>query len=239
MPQMNYFWLLITLSALIDVTACLFFISNPSGGIVRTYIAAEDGILENLTVVLYLLTFLFALVLLGTQSIKRQFDRKWLVLLLALGLIGFLEEISYGERLLSLEMPIVYNIKIDGVHDFVDVAINLIPTLVAEHLVPSLLIALGVLVMFVVAIGKYRKTLWNAATTGEYRELYLVMFFLVGLACGAVILDSDLFPFKGDLALEECFELNFALALVAACFIIYKINANKSQPMTSVEDKRG
>lgn len=227
MLRINYFWLLIVLIALINAVAALFFISNPSGGTVRTFIAAEDGILENLTVSLFLFTFLFSLVLLATRQVNGSLNRRWLYLLLAIGLLGFLEEISYGERLFDLKMPVVYGVKIDALHDLIDVALLHGPSWLMENILLSSTLGLFFLAALGLLLKKYSQPLWDFATAAKYRELFLVMIMMVVFAGGAVILDmEDHIAFKGQLILEESFEFNFALALAACCFIIYKIDVS-------------
>lgn len=230
MLQMKYVWLFVATSALIDVIASLVFIAAPSAGTVRGYIVNEDSLIENLTAGLFLCTFLFALVLLNTRRITNKLNFKWLILLLALGLIGFLDEISFGERLLGLEMPVLGATKIDAVHDIFELGISLTPRLASDQQLIILLVLFGGLVLSIVAILKYGKRIRNAAIADRFYPLYLVILFFVLLVCSALMLDTGRFPFTGHKAVEECLELNAAMALLTCCFIIYKLEMNKSSP---------
>ena len=114
---MKYVWIYIGAIALIDAIAGVVFVSAPSDGLVRGYFVSEDSLIENLTASFYLLTCLFALVLLNIRSTRTMRGRKALMLFSVFGLIAFLEELSYGERLFDIEMPVLSGMKIDAVHD--------------------------------------------------------------------------------------------------------------------------
>ena len=43
----------------------------------------------------------------------------------------------------------------------------------------------------------------------------------------AFVLDTNRFEFPGYRALEECFELNAALALLTGCFLLYRLEIGK------------
>ncbi len=226
---MKYVWYFLIAVVLIDVIALLAFTSVDTDT-AKAFIVAEDGIVENLTVGLYLRTFLFALVLFNTQSKSDATCRKWLILLMVLGLLGFLEEISFGERLFNLNMPMLGGVKIDALHDFIDVGIILVSNLITDYQLPALLLLLSVFILFLFVLLKYGKRLWGAFVAESYYPLHLMMFFFVVLAFLALLMDAEFFPFKGDLALEECFELNAALALLTSCLIIFKLKSDKTLP---------
>ncbi len=224
---MKYVWLLLATSVLVNVIAILAFISSPSSGIPRGYFISEDSLVENLTAGLFFCTFLFALVLLKTRSMKNKFNRKWLILLLALGLIGFLDEISFGERLLDLEMPRLGATKIDAVHDFFELGLNLTINLITHHQLLVLLLLLSGLILSIIMILKFGKRFWESAIADSNYPLFIVMFIFIVLIFSALILDARLLPFSGYQAVEELFELDAALALLASCFIIYKLETNE------------
>ncbi len=84
----------------------------------RPILFHEDRIVEWATVIVFFGAFLTAI-------------RSWFIgprddLLVAsvggLGLLGALDEISFGERLLDLSMPVVAGVKLDAAHDLLDLA---------------------------------------------------------------------------------------------------------------------
>ena len=114
MLRINYFWWLILVITVTNAVTGVFFVTNPSGGLVRTFIAAEDALLENLTVAFFFFAFIFGLALLFTRQVNEPLNRKGLYLISAVGLIGFLDELSWGERLFDLKVPNVYGVDIDA-----------------------------------------------------------------------------------------------------------------------------
>ena len=147
---------------------------------------------------------------------------------MVLGLVGFLEEISFGERLFNLNMPMLGSVKIDALHDFIDVGIILVPNLITDYQLPALFLLLSMFILFIFVVLKYGKRFWGAFVDESYYPLNLVMFFFVVMAFLALLMDAEFFPFKGDLALEEIFEFNAALALLTSCMIIFKLKSDKT-----------
>ena len=224
---MKYVWIYIGAIALIDAIAGVVFVSAPSDGLVRGYFVSEDSLIENLTASFYLLTCLFALVLLNIRSTRTMRGRKALMLFSVFGLIAFLEELSYGERLFDIEMPVLSGMKIDAVHDFFSLGLDLTLSLAAVN---QLLIFLGfltVLVLSAAAIFMYGKRHWEAAVAHQFYPAYLMALFFVVLIIFSLIIDTGLFEFPGFRALEECLELNAALALLMSCFLTYKLGADR------------
>ena len=74
----------------------------------------EDRLVENLSAIIFLLVFITGL-LFHFKSEKR---RKTLLLLSSLGLLGFLDELSFGQRIYGFQIPVVLSVGIDAVHDF-------------------------------------------------------------------------------------------------------------------------
>jgi hypothetical protein len=82
----------------------------------RRIIAGEDRIVETATALAFLGSFLYVLIPYFTT--RKTSHPKSHVFVSLLGMIAFLDEISFGERLLDLQMPHLGSVKIDGVHDF-------------------------------------------------------------------------------------------------------------------------
>jgi hypothetical protein len=60
----------------------------------RSYLFHEDSLIENLSAILYLISFFTAFLF----SLKIKIYRKALIVLSAVSLLGFLDELSFGER---------------------------------------------------------------------------------------------------------------------------------------------
>lgn len=227
MSPNHYIYLFAATSALIDIVAGLVFVFSPYSGTVRGYFLNEDSLIENLTAGVYFCTFLLALNFLVTRRITSNVYRKWLILVFTLGIVGFLDEISFGERLFDLEMPVLAGTKIDALHDFFGLGVSLMDRLISQHLLIAVLLLLTGLVIFSIAILKYGKRFWHVATVDGSYPVFLIIFIFTVLVLSALILDANLLPVRGDRALEEMFELNASMALLTSCFIIDRLDANK------------
>jgi hypothetical protein len=81
----------------------------------------EDHLVQNLSVVFYLV----ALVLAFRLFIREHKHNSRMIVLLIPALIavlGGLDEIGWGERLFDLRMPVIADNKINALHDLIDVA---------------------------------------------------------------------------------------------------------------------
>lgn len=81
----------------------------------RKGFVSEDQFIENASAFLCLASFLLGVVFLAARDAKAH--RKVDAIVPVLGLVGFLDEISFGERVFHIRMPIVYGVKVDGFHD--------------------------------------------------------------------------------------------------------------------------
>lgn len=96
----------------------------------REAIFSEDRLIENITAALYL----FASILCTIFAIKSSRYKVALSVIGVISFICFFEEVSYFERILKLNMPRFFGIKIDGFHDLFYFAYRLLST--SKHLNP-------------------------------------------------------------------------------------------------------
>ena len=108
---MNYVRYYIIIVVIDTLSACAVYIFFPN---YRNYLLVEDSLIENLSAFFFLLTFFVAFSL----AIKKKGNKRALFLISAIGILGFLEELSYGEELFDLSMPRIFDKKINGLHDF-------------------------------------------------------------------------------------------------------------------------
>ena len=76
-------------------------------------IAEEDGFLENLTAGILFATFCLS----SYFHFKCKRTLNLFLILAIFGLVGFLDEISFGRRMFPVPMPKSHGLTIDGVHD--------------------------------------------------------------------------------------------------------------------------
>ena len=185
----------------------------------RGNIINEDHVVEQATTLTFAAAFLI-----GVTSIMRSqglASRKLHALIPVAGLIGFLDELSFGERVFGFTAPTLYGIDIDGTHDLVRVAAPIIENDPAFILVPGVAALIGAYLLFrkrsrrntVMAYENWR-ALW-AYPPAKLSIISLIMLLL------AIVLDlPSVFQFPGSRPIEEMLELNSAVALAFAAFSI-------------------
>jgi hypothetical protein len=172
----------------------------------------EDGVLESVTAVLFLsCTAVSAVLLIGRHGI-----RSWYMTIPVLGAIGFLDELSFGERHLGVSMPQVVGKKLDGVHDLVDLTYE-ITLRNSSETVANIILALAVVSLFGIFL-RYRREIARVSQQNPPLPYLLLCFFLL---VPATLLDMHLFG-KGPLQdfLEELLELNVALCMLFAAIAV-------------------
>ena len=146
----------------------------------------------------------------------------------AIGLLGFLEELSFGERLFNLSMPRIGPAKIDSLHDFFYVGHKGIIKLMNDSAAAASLFFAS-MCLFLLALGlRYRARLLRATFTVRKHPPYLLAIFFIVLAFTALVIDLHIFCYDFLFMIEEMFELNAALALIFCCFSIYNLQSGKN-----------
>ena len=115
----SVFALFVALIAALFVT---LRIVNPT---ILVDISREDVFLENLTAGVLFATFCLSSFL----HLKFKVKTNIFFAIAILGLIGFLDEISFGRRLLPIPMPKSHGLTIDGVHDLLHLLKNITRTI--------------------------------------------------------------------------------------------------------------
>jgi hypothetical protein len=203
----NYAFIFLLLNS---ISIWLFF-TRPE---LRGEFLYEDRLVENWSTGLFLAAFVVGLFLfLWIKNIS-----KISLVVPILGLLGFLEEISFGERYFKLTMPIVAGVKLDSIHDLVDLIIaGETRSFLMENLI--FLAVFGLLVL-AVAVGLLVRS-WEKVSLhfgSQPALIYAVLaLFYVGLS---QVLDLELFPSQWSRGIEEILELNAAVALVFGAFVM-------------------
>lgn len=187
-------------------------------GITATYLAApslrehfvrEDDLLENLTAGLHFAAFLFAAI--GASRTAPGARRRLGPAVAVLGLFAFLDEVSYGAGYFLYRPPRLLGVRIDALHDLVEVAYA------NPQIFSSLLEA--VLGLGVVMGGGgivFSRRLRSALR--EFFSLPEAVFLLAFAAFGILSVATDLRLIHPPLAalFEEIFEFEASLALFFA-----------------------
>ncbi len=173
----------------------------------RPSLTTEDQFIENLTAVVFFTAFLTAVIRITTSN---ESHRLAYAIVPLLGLIGFLDELSFGQRFFGLKAQTIRGVNIDAVHDVLLLAPDTYGVLLG-----FLLLTLSVLTL--VVIPKTRIRIRDAFK--RYPRLRFLPFFAAfGLA--ALALDLHLVFIRPPffIYLEEMFEMNAALALLFMSF---------------------
>ena len=208
---------------LVNAIGLVTYFSVPESHPVRDLLEDEDGLIENLSAGAFCLAFLCGAALL-LRGVHRRFDRRWTVLVTVLGLMGFLDEVSYGERLFDLKMPMLAKIKLDAAHDLIDWVYYEGPLVVARNRGLYLLGLVAAILLAAVALIRLRRPLRELACERRNYPLYILLLFFVGFLAGAITIDLGILdPWSEELPIvEELFELSAGIALVFSNYIVYR-----------------
>ena len=174
-------------------------------------ISEEDVLLENLTAGVLFATFCLS----SFFHLRCKVKTNIFFAFATLGLIGFLDEISFGRRLLPIPMPKSHGLTIDGVHDLVHLLKNITRTNLTYHPLGTYI----VISLLVIAAGfvwyktkKIRQRAINLFAKYEIRDLVLVIILCIIFSQGIDTFRWNIiYPYQ---AVEECLELTAAVALL-------------------------
>jgi hypothetical protein len=172
----------------------------------------EDRIVETATALLFLAAFIVGFAFLIAHGSRRY--RVLLLIASSLGLLGFLDEISFGARLFGWSMPeMAGGGEFDGAHDLVILTYRLGAE--ADPIVIAAICATLVLATLLCVRYWYAQVLSLTHRTLIDPAYGLFALFVGGVAMAAV-LDLDI-GWLGHLGpVEETVELNAGLALLLA-----------------------
>ncbi|MEQ8952557.1 MAG: hypothetical protein RL120_00355 [Gammaproteobacteria bacterium] len=198
----------------------------------RSFVFDEDRLVENISAAVFLGAGVYAARLWLMNTWSAPLDKLALAVIAVLGLIGFLDEISFGERMLRFDVHVIAGTRIDGVHDFVEVAntlrrewfgsIRFAEKAIMEQVV---WVALAFALLAVAALAVWRVVV--SVLSARPRCLQLPV---LALACALLaefglssLIDINVLSFDGGLAMEEIGELNLAILLVGLSTIISRM----------------
>jgi hypothetical protein len=198
----------------------------------RYYLLHEDSLIENLTAVLFLISFFIGFLF----SIIGKIHRKGLIIVSAISLLGFLDEISFGERLFKLHMPEIDGVKIDAAHDFFELAYRTISRLSAAYSTYAILLLLICIIIVTVLLLRYKSILTKTITSTFRKPQYIMALFFTTFICFSLVIDLDFLYNEVWYVFEELFEMNAALALLVCSLSLREQQlSNGNQPVKSYQ----
>ncbi len=187
----------------------------------RNYLLSEDRLVENLSSFFYLISFFLGVTFLS----KLKTHKIIFTLISALGLICFLDELSFGERTFGLTMPRIKGVKIDGVHDLFELTFKIAKNSVFLRSTFTHL-SIGIILGIVIASFIYWSKIVNAIGKISRHPHHVFLLIFAVLVFFALILDLHLIKYKPEFMslLEEVFEMNAAIALCFFWLSLLKAN---------------
>lgn len=179
----------------------------------RPYLLGEDKIVETISALLFLAAFVIGLPRVFVLRRERQY---WvLVLATFLGLLGFLDEMSFGGRIFVIDYPRIYDVKFDGAHDLFYFAAKTVKVLADKfgYIIYISIIAAGAFIPTFIMIKKYAAVKKFYCIIVDYTPYYFMAIFCCFIFL-ALLIDLGFIMWKPLILLEELLEMNAALALI-------------------------
>lgn len=189
------------------------------------FLFQEDKLVENLSAIFFLLCFFPGIIYISRFKTNKCY--KVYLALPFIGLILFLEELQFGERIFNFNFPVIYGEKFNSVRDIAIISYEFLKLHGSALLFFSLITVLCIIIILV--SFKYRK--YFSKIPDVIREYPPFGFFII---CAGFLLSAQVFdqpfvqPYFLDKMAEEVLEMNGALTLVFAVFSTrYVMEANK------------
>ena len=173
-------------------------------------ISKEDHFLENLSTGLLLGTAFFGFI----NWKQKRTNTTAIAVYTILAIIGFLDEVSFGQRLIGFTPPMAGGTSLDGFHDLANMFMKIISVNLEYHPDQTFIILATLLSSFLILIFKFRSKIY-----GVYKHLKKLKLACVALSIALAILLSQLLDLKvinlsWSTYLEEILELIAVLGLL-------------------------
>ena len=173
-------------------------------------ISKEDHFLENLSTGLLLGTAFFGFI----NWKQKQANTTAIATYTILAIIGFLDEVSFGQRLIGFTPPMAGGTSLDGFHDLANMFRKIISINFQYHPSQTIIAIITILSLFLIFTFKCRSKI-----CGVYKHLKQLNLEYVALSIILAIFLSQLLDLKAinlswSTCLEEILELIAALGLL-------------------------
>ena len=184
-------------------------------------ISREDGPVENLTTFIFLATAVTGII----STPKQTIGKKAIAAISAVSFLAFLSEISFGERLLELEMPHAGGKQLDGVHDLLHMLQKILIVNYKYHPNETSIVAITLLIASTGFIYTKRKLLGRLNSYLKKLKIRSLLISAIALAALSQLLDLNIIILRNGRLLEEALELAFSLCLALAVLKVKQINS--------------
>lgn len=207
LPRKIYFYI-----ALFLIVSC-FTGSVLSQDFMRL-ISQEDHLLENLTTGLLLGSAFFGI----ANWRKNQSNKNALAFFTSLAIVGFLDEISFGQRIINFTPPMAGGTSLDGFHDLANMSKKIIAINFQYHPGQTFLILTATILSLTAISYTFRRRVLALVNYFKRLKLNYVIASSTFAILFSQLLDLKLIPFSSATALEETLELIASLGLLT-CLI--------------------
>ncbi|MDY6782358.1 MAG: hypothetical protein SW833_07370 [Cyanobacteriota bacterium] len=201
----------------------------------RDNLIEEDKFLENLTALVFLQAFIVSAI--NLYRFNHLYKKKIYLFIPAISLLGFLDELSFGERIFKFSAPVVYGTKIDAAHDL----FNLIKKVYTKKIGTQIALSFQQFIFIIATIAlfgiisKYRKALsiklksltlnfqdlsFDRAWNNLPLKFCLIAFIFLLISTGIELRFFGKFP--GKTLVEELSEANMAIGFLFAGISLHK-----------------
>lgn len=182
------------------------------------WLFGEDKAIENLSVLFYVLAFIVA-TFRCTTSWQSDDRLGWLPGVAALGAVGALEELSYGQRVFEFSVYTVGGVELDAAHDFANIAYEALKHGYAANAALTITVSAGFVVLLGYFVVRYAS---RTISIVKGSQPLLILSFLVFLLAAAVLIDLEIVRYRLNFlrVFEEIFELNAALAVFLLSLVV-------------------
>ena len=207
LPRKIYFY-----TALFLIVSC-FTGSALSQDFMRL-ISQEDHLLENLTTGLLLGSAFFGI----ANWRKNKSNKNALAFFTSLAIVGFLDEISFGQRIINFTPPMAGGTSLDGFHDLANMSKKIIAINFQYHPGQTFLILTATILSLTAISYTCRRRVLTLVNYFKRLKLNYVIASSTFAILFSQLLDLKLIPFSSATALEETLELIASLGLLT-CLI--------------------
>ena len=188
----------------------------------------EDRIIENMSAGTFFIVFIISATFL--PKFNNIQHKRLFIIIFILGLAGFLDELSFGQRIFDFQVPFVLNFPLDAFHDLIPIYIKAVKAYLYLPIFLSIIFCLFA-IYFIFFKKKITITHIFCSIKSNIAYFYFLLFVFylsLAIACEEVVrylfVDYEDFFFHPLFTyispLEEILELNAALALLFCCLSI-------------------
>ena len=173
-------------------------------------ISREDHFLENLSTGLLLGTAFFGFI----NWKQKQANTTAIAVYTILAIIGFLDEVSFGQRLIGFTPPMAGGTSLDGFHDLANMLRKIISVNLQYHPSQTIIVIVAFLSLFLIFTFKHRSKIRSVYKHLKQLNLEYVVLSIILAIFLSQLLDLKAINLSWSTCLEEILELIAALGLL-------------------------